>query len=156
LRDAGRPLLTAFSWGPAQVFPRLPRVAVGRSVLFPATWRPFGPGGVDAGAAGPFAEGLQAWRERWALPRHASVSQGDQRLRVDPNAPSQGGVGRPLAPGTFEPVLQEALPSADDAWLPGPGGHYLCELSVPLARRGAPPDPPPRRPPASAAPPARS
>jgi lantibiotic biosynthesis protein len=27
-------------------------------------------------------------------------------------------------------VLQEALPGLDDAWLPGPGGHYIVELVV--------------------------
>ena len=158
LRDAGRPLLTAFSWGPAQGFPRLPRVAVGRIVLQPATWRPFGPGAVDASAADTFAEALRAWRERWAVPRHAYVSQGDHRLLVDLDAPTHVEVVRRLAAARdgYEPVLQEALPGVDDAWLPGPGGTYLCELSVPLALRNAPPEPPPERPAASAAPPARA
>jgi thiopeptide-type bacteriocin biosynthesis protein len=156
-REAGRPVLSGFSWGPAQGFPRLPRVAVGRVVLAPATWRPFAPGEVDAGAPDTFAEALAAWRERWALPRHAYVVQGDRRLLVDLDAPDHVEVVRRLAAAdiAYRPVLQEPLPGVDDAWLPGPGGTYLCEIVVPLARRDAPQQPP-KRPAGSAAPPHRA
>jgi thiopeptide-type bacteriocin biosynthesis protein len=36
-------------------------------------------------------------------------------------------------------VVQEALPGPQDAWLPGPGGSYMCELVVPLVRRAPEP-----------------
>jgi thiopeptide-type bacteriocin biosynthesis protein len=158
LRSAGRPLLTEFSWGPAQGFPRLPRVSVGRIVLSPASWRPFGVGGVDATASDPFAAALRAWGERWELPRRVYAAEGDHRLLVDLDVPAQVEVVRRLAAAADGPelVLQEALPGVGDAWLPGPGGQFLCELTVPLARRAAPPPRGRERPADSVAPPARA
>src|SRR5262249_13663798 len=45
-------------------------------------------------------------------------------------------------------LVQEVLPTLEDAWLPGPGGHYYSELVVPVVlRRGAAPS---QRPAASA------
>jgi lantibiotic biosynthesis protein len=38
-----------------------------------------------------------------------------------------------LKPG-MHVLLQEPLPGLEDAWLPGPGGHYMVELVVSLAR----------------------
>jgi lantibiotic biosynthesis protein len=142
LRQAGRPVMSGFDWGPARELPRLARVATGRVVLSPATWRPpFGAGGLEPGSRDRFAAALQSWRARWQMPRRVFAAQGDHRLLVDLDDADQvellrGLVGSPE--DDTEVVLQEALPGIDSAWLPGPGGGFLAELAVPLARRGAP------------------
>jgi lantibiotic biosynthesis protein len=138
MRHAGRPLLTAFRWGAAGQLPRLPRVQLGRIVLSPATWRPpFGTAGLQPDSSGGFASALGSWRARWRLPRRVFVAQGDNRLLLDLDDSQQvellRGLVRAWNDGT-ELVLQEALPGIEDAWLPGPGGGFLVELAVPLAR----------------------
>jgi thiopeptide-type bacteriocin biosynthesis protein len=141
LRNAGRPVLSGFSWGSARALPRLPRMVSGRVVLAPATWRPpFGERGLPSDDRGRFAEGVQAWRARWELPRRVFVGQGDQRLLVDLDDADQVDLLRGLAAShksETELVLQEPLPGVDSAWLPGPGGSFMVELAVPLARRAA-------------------
>ena len=161
MRHAGRPVLSAFSWGSARSLPRVPRVQHGRVVLAPATWRPpFGEGSLDAGDRDGFADGLRTWSREWLLPRRVFAGQGDQRLLVDLDDPDQvellrGLVAAPTDDG--ELVLQEALPGVDSAWLPGPSGTYAVELAVPLARRTRPAeDGHDGLPPAAAAPPQRA
>jgi class I lanthipeptide synthase len=156
MRLAGRPLMTAFQWGSlARELPRLPRVELGRIVLSPAMWRPpFGTGALDPETPEGFASGLDAWRTRWQLPGRVFATQADNRLLLDLDAPQHvellRGLVRPPKKG-MEVVLQEALPGVADAWLPGPGGGFLVELAVPLAREPASLDGSPsadRRPPA--------
>jgi thiopeptide-type bacteriocin biosynthesis protein len=139
LRNAGRPVVTHFTWGGARDLPRLPRVTSGRVVLSPATWRPpFGDGDLDAGQTERFAAALRSWRTQWRLPRRVFAAQGDHRLLLDLDAPDQVELLRRLvARGDVDVALQEALPGPDSAWLPGPGGSFLAELCVPLGRRAA-------------------
>jgi thiopeptide-type bacteriocin biosynthesis protein len=133
----GRAQLGGFSWGPAAGFPFLPRVQAGRVVLRPASWRldpealtwrqsPAVPG------PGGFPAALGRWRDHWDVPRYVRLGAGDRRLLLDLDDPAQAGQvhkelerGRPV-------VLHEALPGPGHAWLPGPDGHYLAELVVPL------------------------
>jgi len=161
MRNAGRPILSPFMWGSARALPRLPRVESGRVVLAPASWHPpFSESGLDADDRERFAEALRSWGAEWQLPRRVFAGQGDQRLLIDLEDPDQVELLRGLVAGRkgdAEVILQEALPGADSAWLPGPGGGFLVELAVPLARRrrGEPAD---ERalPPAAQAPPARA
>jgi thiopeptide-type bacteriocin biosynthesis protein len=139
MRNAGRPVLSPFTWGSARALPRLPRVESGRVVLAPASWNPpFGEAGLDAGDRERFAEALRTWGAEWLLPRRVFAGQGDQRLLVDLEDADQVELLRGLVAGQKgdgEIVLQEALPDIDSAWLPGPGGGFVVELAVPLARR---------------------
>jgi lantibiotic biosynthesis protein len=156
MRHAGRPLMTSFQWGGlARELPRLPRVELGRIVLSPAMWRPpFGTGALAPDTPEGFAAGLEGWRSRWQLPGRVFATQADNRLLLDLDNPLQvellRGLVRPGKEG-MEVVLQEALPGVADGWLPGPGGGFLVELVVPLARPPASLDGSPsddRRPPA--------
>jgi lantibiotic biosynthesis protein len=165
MRNAGRPVLSPFMWGSAWALPRLPRVQSGRVVLAPASWHPpFGEAGLDVDDRAHFADALRSWRAEWLLPRRVFAGQGDQRLLIDLEDPDQVDLLRGLVAGRkgdAEVVLQEALPGADAAWLTGPGGGFLVELAVPLARR-RPREAAPQRaardgpPPAAQAPPARA
>jgi thiopeptide-type bacteriocin biosynthesis protein len=162
MRYAGRPVLTSFQWGPARELPRLPRVESGRIVLSPARWRPpFGMDALDPESPDGFASALDSWRAHWRLPRRVFATQGDNRLLLDLDDSQQVELLRGLvrSPTDRDVVLQEALPGPDDAWLPGHGGGFLVELTVPLARNPAPVDgsrSDDRRPPARLAPPART
>jgi len=136
--------LTGFDWGPASALPCLPRVRMGRVVLRPAQWR-----GrrdrwrdvMDAAGPGAFTRALERWRRRWAVPREVYLAAGDNRLLLDLDDPDQAGLLRAelRRPGHGDVVLHEALPATDQAWLPGPGGHYVSELVIPLIRRAPAP-----------------
>ena len=123
------PQLHPFDWGPAWNLPFLPRVGSGRVVLQPARWR-------------LTREDLSApdWREAWQVPRFVHLGPGDVRLLLDLDDPEQAGEVAENARRSGEAVFQEALPDPSQAWLPGPGGRYLCELAVPL-RATTPPRP---------------
>lgn len=127
-RDPG-PQLHPFDWGPAWNLPFLPRVGSGRVVLQPARWR-------------LTREDLSSpdWRETWQVPRFVHLGPGDVRLLLDLDDPEQAGEVTENARRSGEAVFQEALPAPSQAWLPGPGGRYLCELAVPL-RATTPPGP---------------
>ena len=72
------------------------------------------------------------------MPRHVYLSVGDNRLLLDLNDAAQvaelRSEVRRLREGGHV-TLQEALPSPDQAWATGPGGHFVTELMVPLVLR---------------------
>jgi lantibiotic biosynthesis protein len=134
----GRPQLTGFHWGVAEGFPFLPRVQSGRVVLRPAEWR-IGPADkrrhfVSASPAG-LCDDLARWREFGDVPHHVFLVQADNRLVLDLEDAAQADELlheiRQLGEGGSL-LLQEVLPSFDQAWVEGPGGHYFSEIVVPL------------------------
>ena len=119
----------SFDWGPAEGFPFLPRVQAGRIVLRPAEWTV---------RKETIDRGFDKWREEWEVPRHVSLSAGDNRLVLDLHRRDH--VEQVLAEGRKLPtdrslVLQEVIPALDEAWLAGPEGHYYGEFIVPVVRR---------------------
>jgi len=120
----------SFDWGPAEAFPFLPRVQRGRIVLRPAEWKL-----AENDLVSRSPEAFQQWRESWNLPRHVCLAAGDNRLILDLECPAH--VQQILAEltkrteGQFV-LLQEVIPSLEDAWLQGPEGHYYGEFIVPL------------------------
>ncbi|MGH3938255.1 MAG: lantibiotic dehydratase [Pseudonocardiaceae bacterium] len=142
--------LTGFDWGPAAGLPMLPRVCLGRIVLRPAQWRLSRAKAkqtlrVDDQAS--FGAALADWRAQWRVPRHVYLAFADNRLLIDLDDPAQAGQLRQelrRQPGN-DVLLNEAMPSPDDAWLPGPGGRYLSELVISVIRRQT--DSPHRTPP---------
>ncbi len=150
LANDGRCLLSPFSWGPAAMFPFLPRVQSGRVVLALAEWR-IQPNAEEVRTedrAG-FADSLAAWRERWSVPRHVYLASGDHRLLLDLDDPLHAEVLRDELSGGEKgraTLLQEALPGPMHAWLPAPDGGRLVEIVVPVTLRGtAAVSPPPGR-----------
>ncbi|WP_327742796.1 lantibiotic dehydratase [Streptomyces europaeiscabiei] len=153
LRHDGVAHLSDFDWGPAADLPFLPRVERGRLVLSPARWRL----GADlpSASATTFERALRNWRAAWKVPRYVYLTAADNRLLLDLEDAAQADELRVelrrLPPGN-QLLLQEALPAPDQAWTPGPDGHYMLELVVPLSlrpgttRRGAPAAAPAPRP----------
>ena len=129
----GRAQLGGFSWGPAAGFPFLPRVQAGRVVLRPASWRLDPEAAAPGLAPGGSLAALGHWRDDWKVPRHVLLGGGDRRLLLDLEDPAQAGQLLDELGRSRPVVLHEALPGPDQAWLPGPGGRFLCELVVPLA-----------------------
>lgn len=132
--------LSGFDWGPAAALPFLPRVRTGRVVLRPAQWRGWRDRwreALHAADPGAFTWALQRWRQQWTVPRQVYLTAGDNRLLLDLDDPDQAGLLRAelRRPGHGEVVLHEGLPATDQAWLPGPGGHYVSEFVIPLIRR---------------------
>jgi len=130
--------LFQFDWGPAAALPFLPRVQSGRVVLGLAQWRidtELRASELPPEPTAAFRDALARWRERWTVPRHVYLSAADNRLLLDLDDAEQAEqlrqeLGRLPAGGAL--ILHEPLPGPGDAWLPGPRGHHVAELVVPL------------------------
>jgi thiopeptide-type bacteriocin biosynthesis protein len=133
-----------FDWGSAIGLPFQPRVQVGRIILSPARWLISAQTrDTDLGAGSPadFRQALARWRHGWQVPRRIYLAMGDNRLLLDLDDETHVEELRAeirRLEGTASVAVQEALPAPDHAWTPGPGGHYITELVVPLVLRGAP------------------
>jgi lantibiotic biosynthesis protein len=140
LTDASREgdaVLSTFEWGPAEEFPFLPRVRVGRVVLRPAQWR-VALRELWAERPEQFHEAVERWRTRWGVPRRVCLSMADNRLILDLEDAMQREELRTELSTLHESgyvLLQELLPSLDEVWTQGPDGRYLTEFVVSLVLR---------------------
>ncbi|WP_268252712.1 lantibiotic dehydratase [Streptomyces galilaeus] len=135
LTRAGVAQLSGFDWGPAADFPFLPRVERGRIILAPAQWRLDGQ--LPSKSPDDFARGLRNWQQAWQVPRYVYLTEGDNRLLLDLQNGAQVEQLRAAYDRGQGALLQEALPSPEQAWARGPEGHHVIELVVPMAQRGA-------------------
>ncbi len=131
--------ISSFDWGPAASFPFRPRVQVGRIVLAPAEWR------IDTlnrqrdlptDSPPKFRAAVERWRAQWQVPQLVALTMGDNRLLLDLEDDRQLDEFRAELHTLREGgaiLLQEVLPTPDQVWLPGPGGHFVTELVVSLA-----------------------
>lgn len=137
LSDIGKPPQAGFmnfDWGPAYGFPFLPRVQVGKAVLSPAQWH------IDGmtfektvtDSLGQFKEAFQKWQAVWNVPRFVYLTNGDNRLLLDTQSSTHIEELRKEFKHLGGLTLQEAYPSLDHAWVPGPDGHYFMEMVVSL------------------------
>ena len=126
----------AFSWGPLESAPFVPRVTHGRLVLARAGWWMTGDeikqlakaAGADRYAA------TQEWRRRRRLPRLVTLADGDNELLVD--------FDNALAIDAFLDVveererarLHELFPGPEALIARGPEGRFVHELVVPFHR----------------------
>ena len=129
-----RALFTTFDWGQAENFPFLPRVQAGRIGLRPAQWR-IQKDSLATSSPEAYDRRLKSWRAEWNVPRHVCLSFGDNRLVLDLDHDGQASELRAellKLPDGGAMTVQEVLPALDEAWLPGPGGHYYSEFVVSL------------------------
>jgi lantibiotic biosynthesis protein len=134
LASDGRTVFSTFDWGPAEDFPYLPRVQMGRIVLRPAQWR-IRKDELELEPSDAFRRTLDRWRQEWEVPRHVSLSFGDNRLILDLDQDSQAGeliAELQKLNRNDSIVMQEVVPALDETWLSGPGGHYTSEFVVSL------------------------
>jgi lantibiotic biosynthesis protein len=124
---------SSFDWGPAESFPFLPRVQVGRIALRPAEWKL-----AKDTLANNDGDAFNKWRQEWDVPRYVCLAYGDNRLVLDLDLPDH--VEQILSELAKMPEghglpLQEVLPALDEAWLAGVEGRYYSEFIVPLVLR---------------------
>lgn len=139
--------LSHFSWEMYHDFPFLPRLQIGRTLLSFARWNIYSPlhmQAFDLTSPENFISSLARWREYWDVPRYVYLSQEnaverEKRLLLDLTNPVHAEEVRAflrLYPEQkVRPFLEEAIPGPEHAWLQGPGGHYLAEFVVSLARK---------------------
>ncbi len=124
----------AWSWGPLDGQPFLPRVTSGRLVFAVACWNVLASElqPVRDARGGERFAALHAWRTERGLPRRVLLADGDNQLPVDlENVLS---VETLLATvkkrGAFK--LKEQFPAEDQLCAEGPEGRFVHELVVPF------------------------
>ena len=124
----GLPMLSTFSWGTAEAFPRLPRVIWNQAILRLAQWRP-------SAQTLRTAAGVQEWREAWNVPRRLYMAHLDNWLLVDLDRTDHVSEIIAEAAKTDEPLtFHEAIPDTCDAWVPSTSGRHGAELVIPLIK----------------------
>jgi len=134
ISNDGKAVFTTFDWGMVESFPYLPRVQVGRIVLRLAQWR-IQKDNLKIESSDAFRRSLDLWRATWDVPRHVFLTIGDNRLVIDLDQDSQAAELKAELKKLNESgslIVQEVLPQLDEAWLPGPDGHYYSEFTVSL------------------------
>ncbi|MCY1003614.1 lantibiotic dehydratase [Myxococcus sp. MISCRS1] len=136
-----------FEWGPLSDAPFLPRVAHGRLVLSPATWRVRGDTLKAWGAARGVArfEAVQRHRDEARLPRWVCLSDADNQLPVDlDNVLSVESLVQVVKARPYA-TLEELLPGPGDVCIEGETGRYSHEVVIPFLRHAAEPPRPATR-----------
>jgi lantibiotic biosynthesis protein len=120
---------TEFDWGAAAGLAYLPRVRYGRCVLSPARWQ-INVADLPAGSAEwrEWRTALQAWADRWRLPKTIELRDADRMLRLDMTEPTQAGLLRSHLDHSGHAVLIEAGDPAGCGWLDG----HAHEIAIPL------------------------
>lgn len=127
-------MATPFSWGRVGVWPRLPRVRYGRTVIAPARW--IVPNRLRPGNAAPeeWDSELTRWRAEQNVPARVRVGAYDRYLDLNLCDRLQRVIFRQeLARSETNLVVHEAPSSTPDA--AGWSGGRITELVVPLASK---------------------
>lgn len=142
----------AWSWGPLQALPHLPRVRVGDVVLDRARWRLTKADirAIDVRDATARYAAVQRWRAGRRLPRWVVLADYDNALPID--------LENVLAVDSFvalvrerdEAELTEHYPAPDALLAQGPEGAYAHEVVVPFVRQASAVTAPPARRPSPA------
>jgi lantibiotic biosynthesis protein len=124
----------AWSWGPLDSAPFLPRVTAGRLVLARATWAITGEEIQEivkpAGAARIAV--LRDWRERRRIPRLAILADGDNELLIDFENVLSVDTFLDLVEERDRARLFELYPDPDRLVARGPEGRFLHEILIPF------------------------
>jgi lantibiotic biosynthesis protein len=126
----------AWSWGPLESAPFLPRVVSGRLVLARACWnltRSAMKSIVDARGTHQFAVAQQV-RQRLRLPRYVALADGDNELVVDLDNVLSVDAFVHLLKGRDQARLEELFPEPDELCVQGPKGRFVHELIVPFVK----------------------
>ena len=141
LQPQGRIGTVAWSWGPFEAAPFLPRVVSGRLVLCRARWL------LTASDIRPLAEAsgaarwslAETWRRDRRMPRLVALADGDNELLLDFHNPLSLDAVVEVIKSREEAVLTEVFPGPDELCAEGPEGRFFHELVVPFVRRATEP-----------------
>jgi thiopeptide-type bacteriocin biosynthesis protein len=125
----------AWSWGPLETMPFLPRLRSGRIVLSRARWVLGSPelDRLTAKGADGFRE-LRDLRTELRLPRFVALADADAELRTDLDNPLSVDALLDLLRGRNRARLIEAWPEPERMCVTGPEGRFAHEILVPLVR----------------------
>ncbi len=125
---ARRAMFGPFDFGATRTLRFLPRIRYRRSVLAPARWLLYAhdlPGPRATGEE--WQSSWQAWRRRWQVPAHVVLTEGEQRLPLDLDDPTQASLLRVRLHRDGSVELREAGDPQQRGWAGRP-----CEFVVPL------------------------
>jgi thiopeptide-type bacteriocin biosynthesis protein len=144
LQSQGARPKVRFTWGPLSDAPFLPRVRIGRVVVFPASWRLW-PGEIARLAGARGAALVRAARALWdvrGMPPRLTLGEGDNETIVDVrDVLSLESLAHYLRGRETVRVSEVPYDLARGA-VAGPDGWYANEIVVPMLR-GPPPPPGP-------------
>jgi len=128
----GRP--GGWSWGALEELPFLPRVTCGRQVLTKARWRIEAQELEEARKAAPGGSwaAFQHLREHRQLPRLVQLTDADNTLLVDLDAPHWVETLHHLVARRPSFLLSECFPEPAEALVSSPEGRYAHELVLPF------------------------
>lgn len=143
LRDAGKPVLTAFLWGNAGDLPYLPRLRRGRVVIAPRRWK-IARDSVPAHVVNDkqnWTQWFADWCKTWNCPTSMMLGRGDQRLFIDSTLNVEEVRGVLLRGGAA--TFTEVSPPLDRTWLKSKDGRHRSDIAVSLLSTYAGPWRPP-------------
>ncbi|NIG55617.1 lantibiotic dehydratase [Chitinophaga sp. Cy-1792] len=120
----------SWQWLVPDDWTRLPRVTYGKIILSKNTWT----WRKDKATfnRGRYQEEINAFRQRWQVPRFVVLVEGDNELLLDlDNAASCMLLGKSMEKQD-RLMLQEYLQTPDQCWVTGDAGKYTNELIIPL------------------------
>ncbi|MBQ6642099.1 MAG: lantibiotic dehydratase [Saccharopolyspora sp.] len=138
LPTARRAVFGPIDFGASRTLRFLPRIRHGRSVLSPARWLLHAtdlPG--PRTTSTEWEQALSMWRERWRVPAHVLLVEGEQRLPLDLDELTQRSLLRVRLRRAGKAELREAGDPARRGWT-----GRACEFLVPLTASPSPSAPP--------------
>ncbi|MER5200749.1 lantibiotic dehydratase [Streptomyces sp. NPDC002755] len=131
-----------WTWGGLDVLPHLPRVRHGRTILAAARWRTDEPFFEDTGLGDTkWRQALDDWRERWQVPEHVLLADGDRFLQLDLSSPAHARILRQERGRSAADLLEVPGGTAAPGWLTGDEGAHSHEVVFPLTARAPRTDP---------------
>lgn len=125
-----------WSWGPLAGTPFLPRIRHGRTILSRARWTADREEleKLTKGRGAESFRAVAAWRKSRRLPRHVVLSEGDNGLPIDLEAPLSVDAFLHLVKRRGFIELTEMFPGPDELCVRGPEGRFVHELLIPFVR----------------------
>ena len=136
LQADGQARRLTLAGGPLADAPFVPRLRVGRVVLWPARWRLTGDELLALSGLGDaeLFEAVASLRERRRLPRFVTLEDDQSRLVADlDNLLSVASLAQALS-GRDQAVLAEVVAAPDGLCVEGPDGRFTHEVIVPFVR----------------------
>ncbi|MDQ0417448.1 thiopeptide-type bacteriocin biosynthesis protein [Croceifilum oryzae] len=128
----------SFKWGSLERAAFLPRLRIGRTIISPARWL-LNDTMLDSKLESEaWFDALQAWRERWKVPRFIYLTVEDNRILLDLTHPLHAeelrrDFGKLRSDGQL--VMTEMGYDPSDVWVEGEDGHFVMECVFPLIKK---------------------
>ncbi|TCP70595.1 lantibiotic dehydratase [Baia soyae] len=127
----------SFKWGSLERAAFLPRLRIGKAIISPARWL-LNDTMLDSKLESKaWFHALQAWREKWRVPRFIYLTVEDNRILLDLTNPLHAEELRrdfSKLPAGGQLVMTEMGYDPSDVWVEGEDGHFVMECVFPLIK----------------------